>query len=160
MRRFIAWLWRGSEAELGDALEEYPHQGSLWLLRQSMSYRRSNMLANFWSDLRYAARGLRNNPGFAAAAILAIALGIGINTGIFSILNAAALRGLPVPEANRLVNVHQQMKNSGPRHVEGALSGFSTAEYTAYRDRNETFENLLAFSRDWTVTLGGDSPVS
>src|SRR5690242_16699579 len=96
MRRFIEWFWRGSEAELGDALEEYPHKGSLWLLRQSMSYRRSTMLANLWSDLRYAARGLGNNLGFAAAAILAIALGIGINTGIFSVLNAVALRELPV----------------------------------------------------------------
>src|SRR4029077_20214504 len=54
-----------------------------------------------WHDVRFAARMLRNNPGFTAAAVLAIALGVGINVGIFSVLNGAALRLLPIPRAEQ-----------------------------------------------------------
>jgi len=63
-------------------------------------------LASFWNDLRYSARTLRKNPAFTAVAILAIALGIGLNTGIFSVLNSIALRPLPVPGATRIVSVY------------------------------------------------------
>jgi putative ABC transport system permease protein len=63
------------------------------------------LFSSYWNDLRYAARTLSNSPGFAAIAILAIALGIGVNTGIFSLLNSVALRPLPVPRAERLTSV-------------------------------------------------------
>src|SRR6267143_3325916 len=58
-----------------------------------------------WQDLRFAVRVLRNNPGFTAAAVLAIALGVGINVGIFSVLNGAALRLLPIPRAEQVVSI-------------------------------------------------------
>jgi predicted permease len=157
MRRFIALLWRGTDEALGDALEEYPDKGTLWLLRQSISPRRSTMFSNLWSDVRYAARGLRLNPGFAAAAILAITLGIGINTGIFSVLNAVALRDLPVPESGGLTSIHQVLLDSKDRNTHGTKSMVSMAEFRVYRDGAKSLEALTGYSPFWEVTLGGEA---
>ena len=100
-------------------------RGALWAWRQALSTVRvrcrivtgrpprerwTEMLSNLWSDIRYAMRTFRRNPGFTAAAIVPIALGIGINTGIFSILDGLALRPLPAPEANELVTIYQQLR--------------------------------------------------
>ena len=63
------------------------------------------MFSDFWQDVRYAARGFHRSKAFTAAGVLAIALGIGVNTGIFSILNGLALRNLPVPDAGKLVSI-------------------------------------------------------
>jgi len=79
------------------------------------------MLLHLWDDFRYAARRLRVSPGFAAAAVLTIALGVGINTGIFSVLNGLALRELPAPDADELVSIHQIIEGEGiQRFVSGA----------------------------------------
>ena len=116
------------------------------------------MLAGFWNDIRYATRTLRHNPGFAAAAVLAAALGIGINTGIFSVLNGVILRDLPAPQAEELVSVYQQFRSVRDRHVAGARSMFSTEEYERYRDGAQTLDGLMAFTRSTTATLSGDQP--
>ena len=110
------------------------------------------------SDIRYALRTLRSSPGFACAAILAIAIGIGINTGIFSVLNGLALRDLPAPESQRLVNVSQLPEGGTERRSHGAPSMFSTAEYERYRASTQTLSGLLASARPTPVTLGGDAP--
>jgi predicted permease len=120
------------------------------------------MLSHFFGDLRYAARRLAAAPGFTAAAAFTIALGVGINTGIFSVFNGLALRDLPAPDADELVSVHQIIDLSTLRGVERSWSGppnqFSTAEYRAYRDGARTLSGLVAYSRIYTVTLGGDTP--
>jgi putative ABC transport system permease protein len=116
-----------------------------------------NSLGNLLSDVRYALRGLRQNPGFAITAILAIAVGIGINSGIFSVLNGFALRDLPVPGGQRLVSIHQTYDSPADRRIQGSRTMFSTAEYVAYRDRAQALSGVLAYARPWNVTLGGES---
>jgi predicted permease len=91
------------------------------------------LLAGLSRDLRYGARTLRNNPGFTAAAVLTLALGIGANTAIFSLVSATLLRSLPVREPERLVQVTWDRG--------GVLS---YPEYAELRDGSRTFEGRLA----------------
>jgi macrolide transport system ATP-binding/permease protein len=110
-----------------------------------------------WQDLRFSARMLRKNPGFTAAAVLAIALGVGINVGIFSVLNGAALRLLPVPRAEQLVSVSQIFHQRAIRNTHGETSMFSYSEYLDYRDHNHVFSGLLAYEPflEGTFPAGG-----
>src|SRR5688500_7060435 len=119
------------------------------------------MLAHLLSDLRHAGRRLSSSPGFTAAAVITIALGVGINTGIFSVFNGLALRDLPAADADELVSIHQILERpalGAERSWSGPPSQFSTAEYRAYRDGARTLSGLGAYSRLHTITLGGDTP--
>ena len=116
------------------------------------------MLSTVRHDLRYALRTLTSSPGFAAAAILPIALGIGINTGVFAVLNSVAWRPPPVPDAESLVSIHQEFRGGPRRFVFGARSLFSLPEYRTYADGAHTLSGLMAYSRHWTVTLGREDP--
>jgi putative ABC transport system permease protein len=109
------------------------------------------MLRHLLNDVRYAARRLSASPSFTAAAVITIALGVGINTGLFSVLNGIALRDLPAPDAGELVSIHQTW-------APGAAVRFTAEEYRAYRDGTETLSGILAYSDGTTVTLGGDAP--
>jgi predicted permease len=148
------------EAELGDVLEDYSRgRSTWWLWTQIFSLaRRATMLSNLRSDLRYGIRCLSQNPGFTLAAVLTIALGIGINTGIFSLVNSLALRPLRVPDAEDLVTIYQQYRGVQKRMVNGARSMFSTPEYRNYRDRTQSLSGVMAFAVSSNVTLGGDYP--
>ena len=115
-------------------------------------------LETTWRDLRYGARALAKNPGFTMVAVLAIALGIGVNTGIFSALNGVALKLLPVPRAQQIVNVDQIFHGKVLRNVEGELGLFSYAEYKNYRANNHVFSGLLGYAPFLEATLGGESP--
>ncbi len=115
-------------------------------------------LETFWRDLRYAARALGKNPGFAVVAVLTIALGIGVNTGIFSVLNGVALRLLPIHGANQIVSVDQIFHGKMTRNTHGEDSLFSYSEYQNYRDHNHVFSGLLAYEPFLEATLGGASP--
>jgi predicted permease len=115
-------------------------------------------LETFWRDLRYGARALGKNPGFTVVAVLAIALGIGVNTGIFSVLNAAALRLLPIPRAGQVVSVDQIFHGKLRRNVHNGASMFSYIEYQEYRDHNHVFSGLLAYEPFVQATLGGANP--
>jgi macrolide transport system ATP-binding/permease protein len=119
------------------------------------------VLEVFLQDLRFGSRMLMNNPGFTAVAVLTLALGIGMNTGIFTILNGAAVRLLPVPHAEQLLAVSQTYRKlNGPiqRNVRENASFFSYSEYHAYRDQNRVFTGLLAYAPFVEVTLGGAHP--
>lgn len=117
------------------------------------------MVSNFWADIRYAARGLRQNPGFAAAAILAIGLGIGMNTGIFSVLNGLVLRDLPVPGFTQLSSIHQILQGAEDRNTHGTRSMVSMEEFNAYREQTPSLDSLMGYGPFWEMTLGGDTPV-
>jgi predicted permease len=119
------------------------------------------MLSQLWNDLRYATRRLIKSPGFTVAAVATIALGVGVNTGIFSVINGFAWRDLPAPAADELVSIHQLLDDTTMRQRfrSGEVSDFSTSEYRRYRDGTRTLSGIMAYSR-WmrATTLGGDAP--
>lgn len=92
-------------------------------------------------DLRYAARVLWNNPGFSAVAIVALALGIGANTAIFSVVNAVLLRPLPVVQPERIVAVHDQFTAIGLPSI-----GVSAPDYADITRRTDIFEKTAVTS--------------
>ncbi len=96
---------------------------------------RGRLLGDLWDDLRYAGRMLRKQPGFAAAAVVTLALGIGANTAIFSLVNAMLLQRLPVANRDRLVYVHRSSIGSV----------FSYPMYSALRDGNHVLDGLAAW---------------
>ena len=102
----------------------------------------------FYDDLRYAVRGLGKNRGFAGVAVFSLALGIGANTTIFTLLNAIFLRPLPVRDAAHLVAVN----TTDPR-IPGLLL-CSYPNYQDYRDHNSVFSSLMLYSA-LTVNLTG-----
>ena len=103
------------------------------------------MLDDLVGDLRYAVRALARPPLFAAAAILTIALGVGINAGIFTVLNGVLFRDLPAEDAHELVSIRQYPTGGRDKARSGAGT-FSVAEYHAYRDGTQTLSGVLAWS--------------
>ena len=91
-------------------------------------------------DLRYAIRSLRREPGFAAIAIAILALGIGANTAVFSIVNALVLRPLPFRDADRLVWITQASETEGL-----SAQTYPVAAYQAFRHENQSLEDLTAY---------------
>jgi putative ABC transport system permease protein len=107
------------------------------------------LLDQFAQDVRYAVRLLRRAPGFAAAAILTFALGIGATTTIFSIVDAAVLRPLPYDAADRLVTIRFQSPTTGR-----SLRGMMPRDFLDWREHASPFEAMTAIG-DRAVTLRG-----
>jgi putative ABC transport system permease protein len=106
-------------------------------------------MQTFWQDIRYGARMLLKNPGFTIVAVLTLALGIGANTAIFSVVDAVLLRPLPFPVPERIFAVHQAMPEKGiPK------SGASYPNFLDWTRQNRSFEKLAAM-RDTTMALSG-----
>ena len=139
-----------SDAEAG-ARREFGNIGLVKeLARDAWGWR---WLEDLYEDLRYGLRVLRQNPAFTIAGVLAIALGVGINVGIFSVLNGAALRLLPIPHPEQIVSVNQIFHGHFSRNVHGEGSMFSYPEYLDYRDHNHVFTGLLAYEPFVEATL-------
>jgi predicted permease len=103
-------------------------------------------------DVRHAARTVRTQPGFAAAAIVTIALGIGATTAIFSVVNAVLINPLPYPDSDRLVLISHTVGGTD-------LPYFSDVIFITYEENSQTFQDLGAWSPDdatATVTGRGD----
>jgi len=102
------------------------------------------------NDLRYALRMLAKNPAFTFVALLTLALGIGANTAIFSLVNSILLRPLPYRESEQLVRMIQASPKLGL-----STWGLSQADFAAYREQNRSFESLAIFSAGG-INLTGD----
>src|SRR5688572_5562366 len=108
---------------------------------------RRRLMADLYQDLGYAVRVVRKSPGFAAAVVVTLALGIGANTAIFSLVNATLLERLPVADRDRLFYVLQ-----GP---EGRQSTVSYPAYASIRDASRLIESLVAWA-NITASLNAD----
>src|SRR5688572_7606381 len=105
---------------------------------------KGSLIAGLWLDLRYAARALRKQPRFTLAIVLTLALGIGANTAIFSLVSATLLARLPVPERERLAYV-----------VRGDGGTFAYPRYVSLRDGTEKLDGLAAWG-GITVSMNAD----
>ena len=121
----------------GNEVELRERSGDVWGRR---------MLENFLQDLRYGARNLLRTPGFTAVAILTLALGIGANAAIFSVVNAVLLRPLPYKDADRLVTV-----------LHDGSDPVAVANYFDWRDQSTSFE-AMAGADYWTPNLTNSDP--
>jgi putative ABC transport system permease protein len=110
-------------------------------------------MQTLWQDLRYGARMLFKQPGFTLIAMLTLALGIGANTAIFSVVNAVLLRTLPFAEAERLVRVYV---TSPARNIR--TNPASWLNFEDWRARNSVFEAMAAYSSASATFTGGDVP--
>src|SRR5215470_7410585 len=95
------------------------------------------LLEELWQDLRYGARMLRKNPGFTLIAVLTLALGIGANTAIFSVVNALLLRTLPYADADRLIVIKEHRPDGRPSQV-------TPANFLDWRAQNTVFSEMAA----------------
>ncbi len=106
-----------------------------------------------WNDLRYALRMLARSPSSTAVALFALALGIGANTAIFSVVNGVLLRPLPYPDPDRLVILWETQPSKGIRDFP-----VSPPDYKDWLDRSRSFDQIAAFREHPSVLTGGALP--
>src|SRR5437016_3276773 len=109
------------------------------------------MMDTLLQDLRYARRTLAKSPGFTGVAVLTLALGIGANTAIFSVVDHVLLRPLPYPHADRLVELWGNVKRAKVER-----RGASFPDYLDWRDQSKSFTAMAAFDPG-DVTITGDA---
>ena len=109
-------------------------------------------MQSFLRDVRYALRVMNGNRAFSAAAIIVLALGIGANSVIFSVVNAVLLSSLPYPDADRIVMVFESDRQ---RQTQEAVSG---ANFLDWREQNRVFESIAAFREENMSLTGADRP--
>jgi putative ABC transport system permease protein len=108
-------------------------------------------METFWQDVKYGARTLFKSPGFTLVAVLTLALGIGANTAIFSVIHGMLLSPLPYPEGDKLVFISEWSEQ-----VPGM--SFSVENFKDLRDQNQVFEAIMAYRGQNYVLTGSDQP--
>lgn len=110
-------------------------------------------MRTLWQDIRFGLRLLWKHPGFTFVAVAALALGIGANTAVFSLVNALLINPLPFPDMDRLVTVYERVPAQGNERNEASI-----ANYLDWRAQNQSFENIGVY-RWWSANLtGNDQP--
>jgi MacB-like periplasmic core domain len=106
---------------------------------------RGDDMESFWQDLRFAFRALGKSPWFAALAVVTLALGLAVNTSIFSTINGFLLRPMPVPHPEQLAVLSLQQVG------ERTFQKFSYPDYVDLRDQSASFSDIIAYR----ITLSG-----
>src|SRR5262249_21808934 len=108
-------------------------------------------MRTLWQDLRYGARMLLKNPGVTFVVVLTLALGIGANTAIFSVLNAVLIRPLPYVDADRIVQINETEGVGG--------MAVSPPNLLDFQQQNHTFENIAGYTFGSFILTGAGEPV-
>jgi putative ABC transport system permease protein len=111
-------------------------------------------MTTLWQDLRYGARMLVKNPGFTLIAVITLALGIGANTAIFSVVNAVLFKPLLYPGSERLVQLFQIIHGRGMQEADW----WSYPKFELLRDQNRSFETVAGYTTDSLTITGGEEP--
>src|SRR5215470_18215893 len=120
---------------------------------ESRDERGVRLMEELWQDLRYGARMLLNSPGFTAVAVVTLALGIGANSAIFSVIDALLLRQLPYSDPDKLVQVWETDVKRGDKAVSASYPNFAD-----WRDQNHVFEQIAAYSGGGFILTGTADP--
>jgi predicted permease len=149
LRAAFDLFWNGLKERLGGA----PHDFGEWLERPAREGRGERALATVLYDVRYGVRALLASRGFTAAILLTLALGIGANTAIFSVIDAVLLRPLPYAHGDRLVHLLQPVQGG---QIEN--TGFSPLEVKDYREQARTLDAVVEYHQMQFTLLGGAEP--
>jgi predicted permease len=131
---------QGSAPDLAQRTARLALGGSEQVKEKCRDARGTRWLEDFWQDFRYALRTLRQRPGFAAVAILTLALGSGATTVMFTVVNGVLLEPLAYPEADRLVTLHGKTEKYGEQW------GFSYPEFHDYQNTSRTLGPVAAWT--------------
>ena len=166
---------RGADAIIGDLREEADRRrlSPLWVLREALKIAVRMLFARLWGvpvafnpepsrkgdsmmsgilqDVRFALRGFRNNPGLAGVAILTLALGIGANTAVFSIVDDVLLKSLPYPEPERMVRIYSTWEQSDRGNV-------SPMDFLDWQDQSSSFSAVAAVTAEDYAHIGEGEP--
>jgi len=157
-RELIEAGWEPSEAR-AEALRLFGDMKEVGMECEEItrSHDRMKARAQFvdavWRDLKFAGRTLRRSPLFAALAVLTLALGIGANTAIFSVVNGVLLQPLPYPEPERIVRVREVNEQGN------AISQVAYLTLNDWREQARSFTALAGYAAGQTTVLGGERPL-
>ena len=146
------------EQTISELNDLYPLQAGLERNQQMPKYddvppgdaRRASLLEDLWRDLRYTARTMRKSPMFVVFVVFTLALGIGANTTVFTVINTLVLNPLPAPRAGELVSLTEA--DAAGTSASRAPIPFSYKDLTDYQERNQVFTSLAGYTLPRVVT--------